>query len=330
MTDELVAYLLDDLCPERRADVERRLETDPAWRRELERLQECLSATGDAERCCVEDPPRDLVYKTCCFVERAGEGAGARAAAGMSPAAIRVGRGSRWSLADLTVGGGVLLALGMLMVPALRESRDASRRAACENNLRILSSALFDYQEQRGHRLPRVLSEAGSGEFALELVDSGVISREALADALICPDSPLADERFAGAWRLPTRAELAAARGEERRRLLIWLGGAYAYRVGYFDENRDYREVAYTGDTAEPVMADAPQLSVAGVRSANHGGCGQVVMYQGHCVKFRVNADLAAAVDNIYLNQKGQHAAGLERRDIVLIKSGYGPMGPLR
>jgi hypothetical protein len=328
MTDELVAYLLDDLCPERRAEVERRLETDAAWRRELERLRECLAATGDPSRC-VEEPPRDLVHKTCCFVERSGT---APATAGLTPVALRSGVGSHWSLADVTVGGGVLLTLGMLMLPALRESRDATRRAVCENNLRVLSSALFDYQTEHGHRLPRVIPGESAGEFVLELVESGVIDREALADALVCPDSKLADDRFAGRadWRIPSRQELEAADAERRQQLVVWLGGTYAYRVGYFDAAQAYHDVGYTGATDEPVMADAPRLSSSGVRSGNHGGCGQYVMYQGHSVRFRANSDLAADVDNIYLNQDGEHAAGLDRWDVVLIKSGYGPAGRLK
>jgi hypothetical protein len=327
MTDELVAYLLDDLCPERRAEVERRLQSDAAWRGELERLRECLAATGDPARC-VDEPPRDLVRKTCCFVERVGA---APASVGLTPAAARSCSGSNWSLADVTVGGGVLLTLGMLMLPAMRESRDAARRAVCENNLRVLSSALFDYQTEHAHRLPRVAPGESSGEFVLELVESGVISREALADALVCPDSKLADDRFAGRanWHIPLRQELDAAQGDERRQLVVWLGGTYAYRSGYFDPDGTYRQVQYTGDTNEPVMADAPRISSSGVRSANHGGCGQYVMYQGHCVRFRANSDLAADVDNIYLNQDGEHAAGLDRWDVVLIKSGYGPAGRL-
>ena len=139
MTDELVAYLLDDMCPERRAEIEQRLQSDRAWQRELERLKDCLAATGDPAKC-IEDPPRDLVHRTCCYVTQVDNvhgsvdvpapvaGRAAVVAAPALPAAT-----TSLSLADVAVGGGVLLLVGMLVVPALRESRDATRRLACQD-----------------------------------------------------------------------------------------------------------------------------------------------------------------------------------------------------
>src|SRR5688572_20298550 len=71
MTDELVAYLMDDLPPERRAAVEEKLATDFEWQREKKRLEECLAACGDPCKC-AEEPPQDLVEKTCTLVESSG------------------------------------------------------------------------------------------------------------------------------------------------------------------------------------------------------------------------------------------------------------------
>ena len=46
-----------------------------------------------------------------------------------------------------TVAAGVFLIGASLIMPALRQSRDTSRRIACQNNLRTLGTALFDYAQ---------------------------------------------------------------------------------------------------------------------------------------------------------------------------------------
>ena len=95
MTDELVAYLLDDLCPERRAEVERRLGHDAEWQREFERLKECFAETGDPAKC-ADEPPQDLVTRTCCMVEKVDRHRQTRCAGGaaMSAAVATCGRTS--------------------------------------------------------------------------------------------------------------------------------------------------------------------------------------------------------------------------------------------
>jgi len=59
MTEELFAYLMDDLPSDRRAEVEAKLAADPAWQNELKRLQECLAANEDPCHC-LEEPPANL------------------------------------------------------------------------------------------------------------------------------------------------------------------------------------------------------------------------------------------------------------------------------
>ena len=331
MTDELVAYLLDDLCPDRRAEVEQRLESDAAWRRELQRLQECLAATGDPTKC-VDDPPRDLVKRTCCYVERACDGdnsAPAGAAALLAAPLHDCGRPA-WSLTDFAVGGGVLLTLGMLMMPALRESRDASRRLVCQNNLLSLASRLSDYADGHGHQLPAVNPGQNAGRYAMELAGSGQANPIQLAQMRVCPDSDYAEEIASGRApiRIPTQEDIDSARGEQLAQMLQWMGGSYAFILGYRDDRGVYRQVRFTGNAYLPMLADAPRLSRSGVRSVNHGGCGQYIVYQDLSVRFCANCDLSANLDNIFLNYDGQHAAGCEQADIVLGLSGAGPDGP--
>jgi hypothetical protein len=343
MTDDLVAYLLDDLGPDRRAEVELRLEHDAVWRRELQRLQQCLAATDadsseDAAGCGpgeqFDEPPRDLVKRTCCYVERACDAAASPLSGAAALLATPRHEGGRpgWSLADFAVGGGVLLTLGMLMMPALRESRDASRRLVCQDNLRALASRLGDYADGHARQLPAINPGQTAGRYAMALAGSGLINPIQLAQYRVCPDSDYAEEIAAGRapLRIPTQAEIEAARGEQLAQMLQWMGGSYAFILGYRDERGVYHQIPFTGKAYLPMLADAPRLSGAVVRSVNHGGCGQFVVFQDLSVRYRANCDLSANLDNIFLNFNGQHAAGCQQDDIVLGVSEASPDGPLQ
>jgi hypothetical protein len=335
MTDELFAYLMDDLSPERRAAVEQRLATDPAWQRELKRLRECLAENADAGKC-LEEPPQDLVERTCFLVQRVEDDPCCRESehsyrtAAFTSASPCLGRGfGRWSAADLTIGGGVLLMVAALMTPALFESREAARRSMCQNNLQTFGAALFNYQEGRGHQLPPVEPGESAGMYAVKLVESGVLTREQLRQLLVCPESRLADDVFAGriAIDLPSRRQLQLARDEQRARMIMLLGGSYAYRLGFYDENGRYQDPPFTGEQGSPLMGDAPHFTTAGARSANHGGNGFNFVDQSLAVRFRRNCLLGG--DNLFTNVKGEQAAGLEPNDVVLGRSEIGRDGPV-
>ena len=346
MTEELVAYLLDDLCPESRAEIERCLENDAAWRHEFDRLRECFASCGDPAKC-VEgqtpestetvEPPQDLVIRTCCYVEKARECRPTSPASAAFVAAPSTGVGgvaASWSLADFTVGGGVLLVLGMLVLPALQESRNAARRLTCQDNLRALGAGLFQYQENYGRWLPPVGPGQTGAQYAAALAERVGFRREDLAPMLVCPDSPDADwiSNLAAAVRVPTFDELDSAVGsnphdEQAQTKPPW-AGYYAYEVGYWDDRGAYRYVKYTGSADKAMLADAPHLSPEGVRSGSHGGCAQNVLDQSLNVRFRTNCELASRLDNIYLNQAGEHDAGRHPRDTVLIRGDARPSAP--
>jgi hypothetical protein len=352
MTDELVAYLLDDLCPERRVVVEQRLQNDAAWQQEFERLKECFASCGDAAvgaAKCVDggdpvaatdtvEPPQDLVHKTCCYVERAcgchGPGA-ATSAATLPPGGTGSGsRASSWSIADFVVGGGVLAVLGMLMLPALQESRGAARRMTCENNLKTLGAGLYSYQENHGHWLPTVGPGQTGAQYVAALAKHSGYTPEELAPLLMCPESPEAQRaaELKATVRIPSYEELASTFDNRRVPKSQPWGGNYAYAVGYRDERGEYHYLKYKGSENRPMLADPPQLSPFGVRSGSHGGRGQNVLDQGLGVKFRTNCELAGDVDNMYLNENLEHDAGCGDDDTVLIRCdktlSYPPLFP--
>ncbi|HEY2827257.1 MAG TPA: hypothetical protein VGJ04_06620, partial [Pirellulales bacterium] len=158
MRDLLVRYLLGELDAEKRELLEEQLLQSPELRRELEYLRGCLPSTEKPEAP-FTGPPLGLAERTVDRVSDIASGAplydeehASRALAEratLASYAVEPSFGSlpSWSLADLTVAGGVFLAISMLFLPALRQSRDMARRNDCSNNLGQLGFILTKYSD---------------------------------------------------------------------------------------------------------------------------------------------------------------------------------------
>ncbi len=334
MRDELLAYLLNDADPEQRRRIEHHLKHDPTWQHEFERLRKCTEAY-ESDPQGADCPPEDLVHRTCSFVQRAVQAGSCSSPEGLTPASLsetrdRCANVSRWSLADLAVGMSILLVLGMLLLPALRESRDSARRAKCQDNLREIGSALVEYADRNRRGLPHVGYRENAGMFVVELADSGIIRRKDLAELLLCPNTQLADDVFHGKvlMKVLTREELGRLTPEAHKVLQMHMSGSFAYQFGYVDENGKYRRVEFVARGDVPMLADAPSFSVDGFQSANHGGCGQNVIYQDLSCSYS-NQCISASHDHLFLNANGQHAAGRNAHDAVLGRSEASPAGVL-
>ncbi len=334
MRNTLLAYLLDDLSSEERCDVEKKLLEDPRWQAELERLREYMPSdeTPNQE---AFFPPDDLADRTCSLINRTTslpelpESQATRDA--LSESSETEGRTGRWSIADVMVGGGVLVAIALLVIPAMRESRDAARRSTCQNKLRTLGTALVEFAEQREQRLPTVDLGENAGIFVFKLAESGRLTRQELEDLLVCPESSLAEEVFAGriVIRIPTRQKLTEARGAQLHELLKRMSGSYAYRLGYRDKRGAYRQPKFSGHGNSPLLADTPSFDVVGFQSANHGGCGQNVLFQDQSVRYCNECVSLQNKDHLFLNTAGEHAAGSHRDDVVLGRSETMPTASL-
>ncbi len=323
MRDDLLAYLLGELSPEQRARIETRLAADPHWRRELKRLRQCLES-ADPES--AAEPPSDLARRTCSFVQQSihPPAAGGAAEPGtLTESQDPVATAGRWSLADFTVAAAILLVLAMLLVPALCESRATARRLACQAKICALGTAVVHYAQQRNGELPRGQAGENTGMFVVELADRGGATRAELAELLVCPASQLAAEVFAGrvVLRIPTRQQLVAATADQRQHLCQQMAGSFAYRTGYRDAEGTYRHVSFQGCSQSPLLADAPDFSVAGFQSANHGGCGQNVLYQDLSIRYHRLRLCRDRQDHLFLNANNEHAAGCHPQDVVLLRS---------
>lgn len=331
MRDLLVRYLLGELDDDEQRELEEQLRNSPELRQELAYLHRCFSAADQAKQGAAE-PPRGLAARVtgrvcgddCAAPDDATEQPyhdprAERAAVAAEPPAGTLG----WNLADLTVAAGVVLAVGMLLFPAMQESREAARRRDCQHNLGQIGALLATYADQDpGRRLPPVRPQDNAGIFAVRLVDGGYIDADDLARLLVCRASPLADDVAAKrvVIHIPNFAQLRAVGAQrlpETRRLM---GGTYAYRIGYVQAGR-YYNIQYTGDGLSPLLADAPAFDASGVRIANHGGYGQNVLYQDQSVRYQHDPTVPGRNDHLFLNAIGVPAAGRGARDAVLSRS---------
>jgi hypothetical protein len=341
MRDELLAYLLNDLDDEERLRIEARIESDPIWQHELQRLRSCVeeaqrASSSETDPSETDAPPEDLVRRTCSFVKQAS--AQGELSPSVLPAMLTESLDAaapakrRWSLLDMVVAGGILLVMGTLLLPALREGRDAARRQQCHDNLHRIGTALAQFAEQSNGQLPAIGRHENAGMYALKLLEKGILTRQQLAELLVCPSTPLAEDIHRGVivLRIPTRRELAAAKGAQRKSLLVNMGGSFAYRIGYTDKQGNYRQVDFTQRCNAPVMADKPCTSVVGFQSANHGGCGQNVLFQDQSVRYiQLCIETTDRDKHWFLNEDDQPAAGVNRNDIVMIRSEARPFGRL-
>jgi hypothetical protein len=326
MRELLVRYLLGELNSQEQEQLEAQLRDSPEMRRELEYLRACLP--GGDEDYDVARPatgaPRGLAERTLGRV--CGDGPCEEIS--RSPAEVAAAydppQGTpSWSLADLTVAGGVFLAISMLFLPALRQSRDAARRNGCANNLREVGAMLVSYAETKGQFFPTPTRYENAGIFAVYLLEDGYATPDELERLLLCRSSPMADETNERRViiRVPTMCELEAATPKERCMLKRSMSPYYAYLLGFVEGDR-HCAVRNEHSCHKAVLADAPSDKLDNLMSANHGGCGQNVLFQDGHVCYQKKSGLPEGQrDAIYLNDAGKEAAGLTRDDTVLGRS---------
>ena len=223
MREQLLGYLLEALEPDESAAIECRLDEDPQLRAELEILREKLLPLAEDDR--EFEPPPGLASRTCRYVlSRVG------------PAVEQFAGCCQWRVQDLVVACGIFIAASMLVFPAVLNSRQSAQLWSCQNNLMNLGHALIEYSGLHQNYFPTAPIRgnlAAAGMYAPTLLDARLRVR---ASNFICSEaSPLArDANF----RIPTLAELHAARGDRLRQMQSTMGGSYGYGLGYVEDGR--------------------------------------------------------------------------------------------
>jgi hypothetical protein len=312
MRDLLVCYLLGELPEAERAELESRLTSDARLRDELERLRLCL-LPDDALSGNHSQPPQSLIARTVRCVSDSQSGDGELKVIDQ-PASS-----SGLSLVDGIVAVGVVLAISMLILPALRESRDSSRRTVCQNNLKDLGIAAFAYASDNGGHFPNVGLHQPAGIFAVRLVEGGYLDRTQTMQ-LICPSSKEAEMLRSGEFGLhiPTLPQVERNCSKLPPYVRLTMGGSFAYRVGYFDGGT-YVSIRNRSDSRSPLISDAPNRERIGSASPNHDG--QNVLFEDGRVMYVVGYLVPTLDNHIFLNNDGQAAPGVNSMDPVLGRS---------
>ncbi len=328
MRELLIRYLLGELDHREQQDLERRLAESSELRRELARLRSCFTSSCQADEP-VTEPPRDLAKRTTARIAGdAGEPAeflvepARRQCLDVDPPAGLLG----WSLADLTVAGGVVLAVSMLLFPALGDSRNATRRTVCQNNQYQLWVLATKYANDHGRYYPRVEPHENAGMFAFRLAEKGYIAREDLAVLLVCPGAPLADAIRSGqlVMRVPSSIELRSMSqrelAEARRNMSPFYAFRFPYRVG-----QEYHYIRDERLPLSPLFSDTSGAKQDGLMSPNHGGSIVQVTCQDGSVRSLTTCTVPGRDDKLFLNAMGLMEAGLGQHDAVLGRSDARP-----
>ena len=95
---------------------------------------------------------------------------------------------------DVAVTAGILIAAGLLIVPAINGSRFQARVTACQDNLHDVGQALAEYSHRNSEIFPPVPAQ---GNLAADGIWAPVLQEEGLLiepQKLLCPETPLALE----------------------------------------------------------------------------------------------------------------------------------------
>lgn len=309
MREHLLGYLLEALDPHEAEEVRVRLETDPALREELEALRRCLEPLSvDAGHVAC---PGGLAMRTCNYVAAEVESTMVRVPA----AAVR-----GWRFSDMLVAATVLIAASAVFFPAVNHSRRNAQVVGCQNNTHFTWLGMAQASDAHGGVLPISYSgnENAAGIWAAFLRENDYVTDDKV---FICPASSLAGKAD---FRVPTREQLRAATGATYEEMKRFMSGSYGFPLGYLEKGT-WRPVKFQNRASYALMADAPNLELAGYQTSNHDSEGQNVLFEDGSVRFMRNCRDCPFKDDIFHNDKGELAPGVHVNDSVIAPS-YWPL----
>jgi hypothetical protein len=189
---QLLGYLLGALDDEEQECFDRRFEQDEEFRRKLwewrRRLPPFEALRPDFE------PPPGLAERTCRIVAACApapleEETPWRGMSAHSALPVRAARTSWYDVAALFV---VLLTAGILILPAVLNSRLRARVTLCQDHLRQFGQALAQYSHAQNGAIAQLAGDGRltlAGIFAAKRIKDGIASD---AGEMVCPDSWLA------------------------------------------------------------------------------------------------------------------------------------------
>ena len=339
MHEELLGYLLGALEPHEMRRVDALIQSDPDLRRQLVELERALEPLERGCETPVDPVPFDLVARTMNSIPPLS---GKDTSAGKSQATfdslvpmhpeVQLAEPNQWSLIDW-VGGAVAAAILLgLMIPSLAEGRFEARKAACQNQLRQIGTALTQFViRDRNQRLPAVAEsgpEAFAGVYAVRLHDAGLLPEPT---ARWCPsrETPQSDAvTLTPIGTVDTISDLHEADVDTLREIQRYSGGHYAYTLGVQDGHR-LKPPRFESRASFAVMSDAPPAGFSGrsdmLRLTGHGGQGINVLFEDGRVQFLAIPTVNSLPDHPLLNNRNRTEAGVHIDDASLAPSWVAP-----
>jgi hypothetical protein len=318
--EQLLGHLLGALDSDEQAEIETQLGSDPECRKELALLRRQLAPLVAAKQ--DFEPPAGLAERTCRFVAE-HRAAPTPAKGRLRPEVAPPSWVSRLSWLDLAMASTVLIAAGLLIFPAVQNSRFRAHLVACQDNLRELGTALNQYSHNHNGYFPAVPSQgklAAAGIYAPVLAQNGLLTE---VNRVVCPESTLAGQM--NGFRVPTYGELQSTSAAKVADFRSTMGGSYGYNLGY-TRNGEYQPTKNLYRDNFAIMSDAPNMNAANFQSTNHGGRGQNVLFENGSVQFVTTTKPLGSQDDIFTNDEGKVAAGLNSNDSVLGSSSTAPI----
>lgn len=326
MREQLIRYLMGELDDDERRQVRALLRENPALQQELQHLRDCLAANQDGDEELEPKPSRNLASRTAQFIsdsdefeiEQATKRAGTMTSDGDPPAGVL-----GWSLADLAVAFGVMMAVSMLVFPAIRDSREGTRRTACANNLRQFGQLVQIRAVNRGGFVPPVLPGETAGVFAARLIEEEVVTPEELAPLLVCPAAPMANEVRAKRLiiHIPSALVFQKMSPEQLAHVTAQISPFYAYRFPYrVNGSGNLHYLRDDRSPFSPIMCDTAD-DASNSMSPNHGGSILQVLCQDGHVRVLNTYIMPEMSDDLFHNNMGKVSVGLGPSDAVLAPS---------
>jgi|GEM_PF-719107 hypothetical protein len=357
--DHLLGYVLGTLEPNEVESIEHQLAIDPVLQNEVLAMEQRIAPLHSTR--ISHEPPTGLGQRTCEFIfenrstttlnPTAPRNSAPRnsiprnstprnsASTGTTPT-DRPANGSKedtdlsqggrvdgkrgWRLADVGTLVGVVAVLGCIILPVINRSRQQQLRTVCENNLEKIGTGFVRFVDLNNGSYPKIETEGAlsvAGAFPVQLVSSNCLTE---IECLICPSSPLADSR--ADWTVPTVTELEFANPETLLAYYQTMGGSYAYNFGYMVDGK-LTTPKFEGRPLYPVASDAPSGNLPNMSSPFHCGKGQNVLFEDNSVRYILNCQLVECDnDDIFFNNNGLVAAGLNSTDAVLGRSCDSPV----
>jgi hypothetical protein len=223
-----------------------------------------------------------------------------------------------WQLQDMIVVAAVVMLAAGILSPAILASRNQMRFAACQDNLRRVGMALFNYAEAHDNRFVPIARSGPlnvAGAYAPVLKAGGFVEQDRLFYCSSSVQNGLYEVR-----ETPSIEALEKAFRDNSRELADLqssMGGSYGYSLGYFDQN-EYVGPMNLGRSFRVMMADAPSPSLANRNSANHDGQGLNILFEDGSVRHSATSSIGFGKESIFVNRNGLVAAGADVHDSVI------------